>query len=474
MPNPISRRQLLARTGQVATFTFAANSILRQQPTAFAQNTLGANTRLGIGLIGCGQRGTQLLQHALQMHDTAFPIVCDVDAKRAASAADTITQAGKPKPVIVSDYRQVLDHAAVNGVIIATPNHWHAIQHLEACAAEKDVYLEAPISYNITEGQAMVFVTRKYRRVVQVGQQFRSSNRFHEAANRVQTRQLGRIAQTRTWTFAKTPPIPQQPDRTPPASLDYDRWIGPARPRPYNPARVQHHFAEWWDFGGGKVCQWNVHLQDVIHAAMRVTVPKSVTALGGNFGLRDFRETPDTLEVLFEYENVHGPFMHVYSLRLSNAHATWGPDLPAPNGRTPTGHPLHYGTQFHGDHASLFVDHDRLHTFASDQPPLPPNPPTPPEATSQPVGSDRLTQAHLANFLDCMVTRAEPKAPIEAGHFSLLPCHLANIAYRLGRKIYFDANRQHCFRDPDHKSPDTEADAMMIRAYRKPYTFPNV
>ena len=474
MANQVSRRGLLASGGRTAAAVLAGRACGAWLPAALAQNVHGANDRVGLGLIGCGRRGMQLLEHALAIADVVVPVVCDVDQSRSEAAADRIAKAGKPKPVITKEFREVVDHAAVNGVLITTPDHWHMVQLLHACAARKDAYVEAPIAYNISEASAMAFIARKYNRVVQVGQQYRSSPAFHEAVERVQSRRLGRIAQTRTWTFARLEPIARQPDGQAPSGLDYDRWLGPAPLRPYNPARVGEHFAEWWDYSGGRICQWNVHLQDLVHTAMKTNAPKSVVAVGGNIGLQDFRETPDTLEAVFEYEGVYGPFIHVYSLRLSNAQAAWGPPAPPPNSQTDSGRPMHSGMQFHGDQGTLFADWDRIITFDPDGQPVPTrgSPTTRPAARSVP--SDRFTQAHLADFVNCLVTRAEPKAPIESGQFALLPCHLANIAYRLGRKVYFDPAGGQCFKDADHKTPDPEADALKLRAYRHPYGPPNV
>jgi predicted dehydrogenase len=432
---------------------------------------MGANERVNLGLIGCGNRGRELLSYALLAKNVGLPMVCDVDSKRAGQAGDSIEQAGKKKPVIVSDYRKLLASKDIHGVIICTPDHWHAIQYLHACASDKDVYVETPISHNIVESVRMKHITRRSRRVVQVGLQQRSYSGFNEMLNQVRSGKLGKVSQTRSWTFAKVDSIGRSVDSEPPAHLDYDRWLGPAPKRSFNPGRVHGHFSNWWDYGGGTMCNWNPHFMDVMNAAMRVNAPKSVVAIGGNHGLKDFRETPDTLEVVFEYEGVDGPFIHVYSLRLSNGHAAWGPPIACHNGQIAPDHTMHYGVQFHGRAATLFMDRHGSSIFPADVR----QPTTIPKPAKEATGLEHmLTLDHLNNFINCVRTREEPKAPIETGVYALLGCQLANISYRLGKKIYYDTMTDKCYFDAAHKEPADEAAKLFFRTYREPYTPSNI
>lgn len=460
----ISRRAFVAGTG--AAFTGLARMGRNQRAWA-EPTTQGANERVNLGLIGCGNRGQELLSYALLAQNAAVSMVCDVDSKRAGQAAEAIEQAGQKKPVMVGDYRKVLENKDIQAVIISTPDHWHMIQYLHACAADKDVYVETPISHNIVESMRMVHITRKSRRVVQVGLQHRSYNGLKEILNQVRIGKLGRVAQTRTWTFAKVDPLERQPDTQSPAYLDYDRWLGPAPERPFNQGRVYGDFSNWWDYGGGTICKWNAHFMDIMNTAMRINAPKSVVATGGNFGLKDFRETPDTLEAVFEYEGADGPFVHVYSLRLSNGHAAWGPPIAGHNGQIDSDHSMHYGIQFHGREATLFVDRHGSAIFPADVR----QPETLPAPAQEAAGLENmLTLDHLNDFINCVRTREEPKAPIEAGMYALLPCHLANISYRLGKKIYYDVQTHKCYFDAAHKEPAEEAEKLFSREYREPYT----
>jgi predicted dehydrogenase len=476
MSSPLSRRKLLARAGAVAAGAAWTRTLVGQS-TLPSDSVSGAGNRLGIGLIGCGQRGSELLSLLLRRNDVSIPIICDVDSQRAGLAAQMIQQVGWRKPEIVADFLKVLDRKDVDAVIIATPDYWHVIQHIYSCLAGKDIYIEAPIGHNVVEGAAMVQATRRYHRVVQVGMQHRSGTWFSDAVSQVRAGKLGKIAQTRSWTFARIKAVPKEDDGQPPTSLDYDRWVGPAPMRPYNAGRSHGLSYNWWDYGGGMVTRYNVQHQDQIHWAMRVNVPVSVTATGGNQGLGDFRETPDTLEVVFEYDTQllprPGRFMHVYSLRLSNGHAVWAPPVPAHNDNVDPATSMHRGTLFHGEEATLLVDPQGSASFPATQRQDKPIE-TPVKDQTSPL-FDMLTMAHLEDFISCSKTRGEPKAPIEAGQYAAAACHLANIAYRVGRKIYFSPATQACFSDPAFKVPDVLATSMLHRdSYRDPYGPPRV
>jgi predicted dehydrogenase len=463
-----TRRRFLAGSGALIAGLAAAGS----SPAQATPNSLA------IGLIGCGRRGRQLLEAALRVPGAAFPIVCDVSAERGAALADLAARLGSVRPAVTNDYRDVLENRSVQAVMIATPTHWHLVQFLTACAAEKHVYLETPLCMSAVDLKAMIYATRKYKRVVQAGLQYRSSRVFGEAAGLVRAGSLGRLAQTRTWNFTRQTPIPARPDGPPPADLDYDRWLGPAPERPFNPVRFQcpEHY---WDYGGGEMAMWNCHLQDLVQAAVRVNVPASVVAVGGRGGLNDARETPDTLDTIFTYETPDGPFTQIYSLRLSNAYAGWGPAALPPAPRTGSALPARSGTQFFGADKTLYLQGERIVL-------LPAGEDSPAEdlaflgvGASRPAdpgeaGVDPVTVAHVRNFIECVWAGREPAASIEAAQWSTYACMIANIAYRLGRRIYISPDASELFSDPELKKPDQEAMAMTFRPNRAGYPVPNV
>lgn len=476
MKNNMSRRTLLAQAGAVAAGAAWSRKLVGQS-TQPADKPVGANGRVGVAVIGCGQRGCQLLDLLLRRNDVDIPVVCDVDSQRTDLAAKRAEEAGRRKPDTSGDYIAVLKRNDVDAVILATPDHWHCTQHMYACLARKDIYIEAPISQYLIEGAAMVHASRRFRRVVQVGMQHRSAKWFGEAAEAVRGGKVGKIAQTRSWDFAKIKPIAHQGDGQPPEALDYDRWVGPSPMRPYNAGR-SHGFAQnWWDYGGGMVTRWNVHHQDLIHWAMKTNTPVSVASVGGNQGLGDFRETPDTLEVLYEYDTQLQPrpgrFLHAYSLRLSNGHAAWAAPIPAHFDHIDPATTRHSGVSFFGEDATLLVDRSGVSTFPTTFRQDKPIEAPPRERERRPF--DTLTADHLDDFINCVRTRGEPKAPIEAGQYATAACHLANISYRVGRKLYYNHSAVACFTDPLFQNRDTQATEMLSReTYRDPYRPPKL
>jgi predicted dehydrogenase len=438
---------------------------------------------VALGVIGCGPRGRQLIEAALGTRMVVIPALCDVDAGRLQAAADQVAGLSGSRPATTSDYRDLLDAPDLEGVIIATPDHWHMIIFLAACAAGKDIYVETPMGMSLPEIDAMVYAARKDHRVVQVGLQHRSLRSFGEPAGIVRSGVLGRVGQTRTWSLARRTPLPKTADTPAPASLDYDRWLGPAPLRPHNARRVAGP-AHYWDYGHGEAGVWNTHLQDIVQTAMRVTTPRSVTAVGMRSGLADDRETFDTFEAVFEYEGPDGPFMQTYSLRLNNAYAGLGPAaLPAALSVDPDSLdlPPRSGLQLYGADKTLYFGGGRLML-------LPAQADSPiedlqylaigrtRETASRPAESPeaQATAAHVRRFVECIRSREETSAPPEAGQASFFPMYAANISARLERKLFIKAESLQFFKDPELKELDEQANAFNRRDYRSPYGVPKV
>ena len=243
--------------------------------------------------------------------------MCDVYGANLAKAA-----ALAPKAAQVKDFRAVLDDKDIDAVIIGTPDHWHALMTVMACQAGKDVYVEKPTSVAIAEGRKMVEAARKYNRVVQVGTQQRSAKHFQQAAKLVQDGGIGKVAAVRCWNVGNQSPdgIGNPPDGEPPADLDWDLWLGPAPKRPFNANRFGvvptnfSYFRWFWDYAGGMMTDWGVHLIDIVQMAMKVDAPTSVSAVGGKFCLTDNRETPDTILASYQYPG----FVMTYENRTTN------------------------------------------------------------------------------------------------------------------------------------------------------------
>ncbi len=406
---------------------------------------LGANDRIVAGFIGTGRQGQGNLRSFLKQPNAEVGAVCDVYDPNLEKAAAI---AGE-RAVKLKDFRRVLDRKEIDVVVVSTPDHWHAYQTVAACQAGKDVYVEKPISVTIEEGRKMVEAGRRYERVIQVGTQQRSGVHFQHVVANVRGGRMGKISFVRTWNYGNSSPygIGNPPDGEPPESLDWDLWLGPAPRVPFNPNRFGvfedqwSHFRWFWDYAGGMITDWGVHLIDIVHWAMDVEAPQAISASGGKFFLQDNRETPDTLLVTYEYPG----FVCTYENRELNGSPLSGKG---------------YGIQFHGTEGSLFVDRNGYEIV-------------PEKRGRGPLAVDRMEPAaeqssnnsavdHWANFLESVRSRTRPICDIETGHRSTSACLLGNIAYRRRRRIEWDARAERITNSP-------EARRYLSREYRRPW-----
>lgn len=445
MRDDISRRRFL---GASATAAAGAAALAWARP-ARAQS---ANDTVLIGTIGCGGMGTEHINQFLQLPDVRIVALADIDQGKLDHVATLIEKASGRRPKTFRDYRKLLEMKEINAVNIGTPDHWHAIAMIHACQAGKDVYTEKPLAHNIVEGRAMVNAALKHKRVVQIGTQCRSSTHLQEAIRIVRSGRLGRIVETQTWTLGTDDGIGRQPDGEPPANADYDFWLGPAPVRPFNPLRFHYHWRWFFDYGGGFVSDLNVHIQDIVHLAMDAWSPRSVDAVGQIANANDMRETPDTVKAVYEFETPQGPFTQTYTCRRTNSFPLDGP----------TGH-VGRGILFCGSKGTLFADYG-MWSFTPER--------DGGEAAGGRGGINLMT--HIKDFVACIKSRAKTTSDVESMHGTTTACHLANISYRVGRRIYWDAKIERCFRDRDLKVADEEANALLGREYRKPWTLPEV
>jgi predicted dehydrogenase len=417
-----------------------------------------ANEKVRLGLIGAGSRGNQLLDSFLAEKQVDLVAVADVDDRHAGETADRIKKAKGNAPLTARDYRVMLDRTDVDGVIIATPDHWHALPAIQAVLAGKDVYVEKPVGHNVAEGQAMIRAARKHNKIMAVGTQQRSSSHFQKAVEIVQSGKLGKIFWVQTWNFENISPIGMGkfPDCEAPSHVDYDRWLGPAPQRPFNPNRFHLLFRWFADYAGGMMSDWGVHLNDIVLWALKAKGPKSVCTTGGIFTTDDDRDTPDTLQVVYEFPGC----TLTYSMRKGNGLKLNGHD---------------YGILFYGTDGSLLLDRDGFEVIP-DKVVLPygiklvhgerPLRKIELKAEKTVKGVDGQ-KAHVRNFLDCLKSRALPTCDIEIAHRSTNTCHLGNISYKLGRKLEWDAESETFRNDP-------EANALLKREPRKGYELPQV
>ncbi|HEY1381840.1 MAG TPA: Gfo/Idh/MocA family oxidoreductase, partial [Gemmataceae bacterium] len=290
MSEPITRRSFTQSA-------LAAGALAALAPTA---RPAGANDRVRVGFIGVGNRGDQVLDGFLTHHDAQVVALADVYEPYLPAANKKA--GGECK--LLHDYRQLLDLKDVDAVVIATPDHWHALMFVDACRAGKDVYCEKPLSLTIGEGRKMCQVAKETGRVTQVGLHRRSAGYVKEAVELLRGGTIGRITEAKCYHLRNEFPlgIGKPPDGPPPAGLDWDRWLGPAPKVAYNPNRCLYKFRWFWDYSGGQLTNFGTHYLDVIQWALGQDAPKGVAAAGGKFAIDDNREIPDTLEVVWEYD----------------------------------------------------------------------------------------------------------------------------------------------------------------------------
>jgi predicted dehydrogenase len=410
-----------------------------------AGEAVAANDRLSIGLIGSGGMGQADLRDFL--HTGQVDCLAIADPYEPNLDAGIMLTNGEAKRY--KDFREILDRKDIDAVIIATPDHWHAIPMIMACEAGKDVYVEKPFSHTLVEGRHMVEAATRTKRVVQVGTQQRSGEHFQKAVELVQSGKIGKVSLAETWINGNSFPdgIDNPPDVQVPPWFDYDLWLGPAPARPYNRNRTIYNFRWFWDYSGGILTDWGTHLLDVVHWALGVDAPRTIQAAGGKFVLDDMRETPDTLEVIYEYpaSPVSGKdFLVRFSNRVTNGH---GPD----------GHT--YGIQFYGTTGTLFVDRSGYTLWPE---PVPVG--TEHVETSNVVRGEGSAQhyPHVLNFLDCVRSRQKTNSDVETTHRSTSAGLLGVISYRLGRKLTWNGEREQFPGDP-------EANKMLTKEYRSPW-----
>jgi predicted dehydrogenase len=419
-----------------------------------------ANERIGVGFIGYGLIGKR---HVLDFQAQADVALVAVDEVHRGRRDEALRLIGKADAKGYTDFRRLLDNRDVQAVVISTPDHWHALMTMLACAAGKDVYVEKPLTLFVREGRWMVKAARRHKRVVQVGTQQRSGPHYQRARTLVRQGRLGKIMSVHMASFRNIMPGFGRPaDGDPPADLDWEMWLGPAPKRRYNPNRAIYHFRWFWDYSGGQMTNLAVHALDVVHWFLDLHGAAAVSSAGGRFCLADNGETPDTQDALVEYPG----FTALWSHREACAGQTKG------------------GLEFCGTKGSLVISRAGF-TLAGDRKVRPENA-VPQFTGAHPVGGPKRVdrpgpvelwtesvedrsgnsrehlRSHVRNFLDCVKSRKEPISDLESAHRVATVCHLANLSLRLGRRLRWDSKREEVV-------GDAEASRLLVRPYRVPW-----
>jgi len=439
---------------------FTKTLILAGATTALgAARAADANSRIRLGFIGLGNRGDQVLDAFLKHPDAEVVAVCDLSP----AYMDFAAKKAGTSPRQFKDYRQLLDQKDIDAVVIATPDHWHALQTIHACEAGKDVYVEKPLSLCVAEGRRMVEAVRKANRVCQVGIHRRSVELCREAAEFVRSGGLGKITAARAFHVQNEWPngIGNPPDEDPPADFDWNEWLGPAPKKRYNKNRTFYRFRWFYDYSGGQVTNFGVHYIDFIQWALGADAPLSVTAMGGKpAAIKDNREIPDSLEAIWQYP---GETLVIFSQFNANAGSWSVPGCEVElRGTLGTLYLFGDGYEIVPDGISEDEIPARSPLRRSQDAQYRKNARARIEARKVRRTSTADTAPHARNFLDCVKSRAKCNCDIEIGHRSTSATLLANIAFKTHSVLDWDSQAERFSNNP-------KANALLSYQYRAPY-----
>lgn len=416
-----SRRQFLREGGSLAASAGIYSLLPASLIGGACARRSGANDRIRVGLIGCRNMGYTNITQFIREPDVEVAAICDIDRQMLdRRAADLTTFAYEqqlpiPKPDLMEDFRRMLDRRDIDAVIISTPDHWHALMTIMACQAGKDVYVEKPMANSIFEAEKMVEAGRKYQRVIQVGQWQRSGSHWKSMVDFLQSDKLGHINRVDVWRYGGNS-VPKVPDAPVPPGVNYDLWLGPAPLRPFNLNRFHYNFRWFWDYAGGKMTDWGVHLIDMAMWGLNIKHPRQISAVGGNLVFPDDdMETPDRLRVDY---------------RFGDMVLSWVNDF----GQEVNEYNMDHGLIFHGENGLLLANRNFWKVVPAERNGSPAIEPVEPQASD---GAD--LQKHVRNFLDAVKSRNRDTAcNAEVASAVARVAHMGNIAYRSGETLHWD------------------------------------
>lgn len=404
---------------------------------------------VNVALIGCKNMGFGVLQKHLDLPDARCIAMCDIDQNILEDRAASVLKTYNQKPVLYNDFRKLLENKDIDAVIVSTPDHWHCLPMIYACEAGKDVYVEKPMANSIEECNLMVKAAKRYNRVVQVGQQQRSGKLWGEIMTKIKSGDLGKLRKVEIWAnFNYGIGQKKVVDSPIPNGVDYDFWLGPAPSRDtFNVNRFHGNWRMWWDYGGGLVTDWGVHLLDMALWAGDVkTAPKTILSYGANLSFPDYaHETFDTLSVVFPQDN----YIISYEHTAGTENGPFG---------------MGYGLRFICDNATILANRSGYKI-------LPEKDETTNAFKVEKYESEKGREdhdLHSKNFIKCVKSREETACPPEVGRQVAIYAQAANIAIRTGEyKLDWD--------DAANRFTNSEkANQFVVPEYRKPWTLPKV
>jgi len=410
------------------------------------------NDTVRVAIAGLRGRGKDHIHEYSQLKNVEIAALCDIDESVLNKAASHVEDIAKKRPATYSDLRKLLEDKSIDVVSIATPNHSHTLQTVWSVQAGKHVYVEKPCSHDMFEARQIVAAARKYDRLVQQGSQSRSSPALQEAVQKMREGLLGDVYMARGLCFKWRDTIGHTPVEAVPAGVDYNLWLGPAPQHAFTRNRFHYNWHWFWDYGNGDLGNQGIHELDIARWGLGVTYPTKITAMGGHFMFDDDQETPNTLSAVYEFNDGGKKKMMEFEVRhwMSNHEGGIGePRTPGGKGDRNT-----IGNLFYGSKGYMAIEgYETYHTWLGKE--------------REPGPSGNSKETHFANFIGAVRSRkrSELNAEIEEGAISTTLIHLANISYKVGRTVHFDAASYSC-------TGDAEANAMFKREYRKPFVVP--
>jgi predicted dehydrogenase len=405
-----------------------------------------ANEKITVALIGARNMGYGILSHAINQPDVECAAICDIDDRVLDEKIEDVFMKTGKRPQRYKDFRKLLENKDIDAVIVGTPDHWHCLPMVYACEAGKDVYVEKPMANSIGECNVMVRAARNYNRVVQVGQQQRSGAMWQQVMEKIKKGDIGQLRKVQIWAnFNYGVGRPEVPDSPVPDGVDFDMWLGPAPERTFNEARFHGSWRMFWDYGGGLMTDWGVHLIDMALWARDINDPPiAALATGGNFSHPDHaHETFDTMSVSWQMKD--------YAINWEHTAGTQS----GPYGRL-------YGLAFIGNDATIVVDRSGWEIF----PELENGRYKVPAMPAQ--GSRGEThEEHVKNWLECIKSRKDPNCTVETGRNVATYAHMANIALRSNTRVEWDPVN-------GNFGKNKAAMAYFTSEYRKPWVLPKI
>lgn len=428
---------------------------------AFEKKTYAKNDEVTLAIVGIHGQGKSHLRHFAGIPGVRVKTICDVDERLFPKAAELAKEFGVEKVHFQYDIRKVLDDKDIDAITIATPEHWHSLMTIWACQAGKDVYVEKPVSHNIWESRKSVEAARKYNRIVAAGTQQRSYPHVQEAMRLLHEGVIGDVFMAKGLCFKPRESIGQKVDGPTPEGVHYDLWLGPAPLRPFNENRFHYKWHWFWDYGCADMGNQGVHEMDTARWGLnKNTLPKKIHCVGGYFAFDSDQQTPNTQLVTFEWEDGKILQFEVRGLYTNKEDG------------------LKIGNLFYGTEGWMRVDINGYQTFLGRK--NEPGPSGKPAVVTKMKGiggpqgfneghfhsSSRIM--HRENFIEAVRSRkvSDLSADILQGHLSTSLCHLANLSYRLGRQLVFDAHSERFI-------GDDQANGYLTRNYRHPFVVPD-